>query len=1048
MKETTPQFDAVIFDLDGVITQTALVHSQAWKKMFDSYLWKREVSHGEPFREFSHEQDYLKYVDGKPRYDGVSSFLESRGIHIPFGDPSDEEKQETICGLGNRKNSAFNEVLRQEGVKVYDSTVALMKTLRKKGVRIGVASSSKNCRTVLEAAGLMPLVETIVDGIVSAEKGLQGKPAPDIFLTACYNLNSEPARSVVVEDAVSGVAAGHSGNFGLVIGIAREENSHELLLNGADYVVTDMIDSGFDRINHWFAKDLDRENWWITYHSYEPEKEGTREALLTVGNGYLGTRGAMEENNASGINYPGTYIAGLYNRLITPVAGHDVENEDFVNIPNWLCLTFKIDDDDWFDINTTTILSVERRLNLYSGLLRRYLVVRDDKGRETHISSERLVSMNDPHLAALRYSVTPLNYSGKITFRTGLNGNVVNGNVERYKSLNQHHIVPIKAHAKGNLLSLVVVTSQSGVMIAEASNHYFYKDGLRFTMSLLPEIQEDAVYGTLSFEVRQGISYAMIKRVGIYTSKPDDEPEPLEAAIKAVSGHFDYVDFREISYNNWEELWNKMDIRVGNDRSSQKLLRLHLYHLIVSMSPNNCRIDAGITARGLHGEAYRGHIFWDEIFILPVYDLNFPEVARSMLMYRYRRLDKAREYAAANGYLGAMFPWQSGSDGREETQVIHLNPLSGLWDPDHSCLQRHVSLAIACNVWQYFHITNDGEFLKDYGAELFLEICRFWASKTVWNEKSGRYDIPEVMGPDEFHEQYPGSAQGGLTNNAYTNLMVAWAFARAKDILEILGDDRLEVTERIGLVEEETDQWMKISRKLGLSLSKEGIIAQYEGYFDLKELDWEYYRETYGNIYRMDRILKTEGKSPDEYKVAKQADMLMVFYNLDKTTVDALIQQLDYQLPADYLQRNLEYYFKRTSHGSTLSRIVHARLAALAGNMDMSWELYCEALSSDYYDIQGGTTAEGIHAGVMGGTIQIALSTYAGINVNGPVLSLSPNLPPAWKSISCKLTFRGVAYQLKIAGESLTATADKNASITVNGKSFDLQADTESVIQY
>ena len=237
-------FEAVIFDLDGVITKTALVHSTAWKEMFDNYLKLREEKYGEPFREFSHTEDYLPYVDGKPRYKGVASFLESRGIEIPFGDPSDSPEAETACGLGNRKNLTFNQILERDGVELYDSTLELIHDLKKEGIRIGVASSSKNCKAVLESAGLLDLIETRVDGVVSAELGLQGKPEPDIFTTACDNLGVEYAASVVVEDAVSGVQAGRKGNFGLVLGVAREDNSRELLANGADIAVDDIAKLG------------------------------------------------------------------------------------------------------------------------------------------------------------------------------------------------------------------------------------------------------------------------------------------------------------------------------------------------------------------------------------------------------------------------------------------------------------------------------------------------------------------------------------------------------------------------------------------------------------------------------------------------------------------------------------------------------------------------------------------------------------------------------------------------------------------------------------
>ncbi len=248
-------FKAVVFDMDGVITKTALTHAAAWKKMFDEYLLKRQKEHGEPFVEFTHAGDYLPYVDGKPRYKGVQSFLESRRIHIPFGDPTDAPGKETICGLGNQKNIAFNEVLENEGVEVYPSTIALINELKKDGIKLGVASSSKNCKPVLERVDLLEVFDARVDGVVLAELGLHGKPEPDIFTTACDIVGVKYEKAIVVEDAVSGVQAGKKGKFGLTLGIARENNRKELEENGADYVVEDLEEiGGIEGLNVIFGK--------------------------------------------------------------------------------------------------------------------------------------------------------------------------------------------------------------------------------------------------------------------------------------------------------------------------------------------------------------------------------------------------------------------------------------------------------------------------------------------------------------------------------------------------------------------------------------------------------------------------------------------------------------------------------------------------------------------------------------------------------------------------------------------------------------------------
>ncbi len=247
-------FDAVIFDMDGVITKTALVHAQAWKLVFDEYLRLREKRDNEPFREFTHDHDYLKFVDGKPRLKGISSFLESRGVKLPLGTPDDPLDAETVYGIGNNKNRKFRKVLETKGVQVYDSTVNLIKELKSAGVKVGVVSSSKNCQFILESAGILKLFQTRVDGLVAEELGLEGKPEGDIFVRAALNLGSVPARSVVIEDAISGVQAGRNGGFGLIIGVARRDNISQLNRNGADVVVRDLTELGLEWMEKWFCK--------------------------------------------------------------------------------------------------------------------------------------------------------------------------------------------------------------------------------------------------------------------------------------------------------------------------------------------------------------------------------------------------------------------------------------------------------------------------------------------------------------------------------------------------------------------------------------------------------------------------------------------------------------------------------------------------------------------------------------------------------------------------------------------------------------------------
>lgn len=1041
-------FDAVIFDLDGVITKTALVHASAWKEMFDNFLKDWEKKTGKPFLEFTHTNDYLPYVDGKPRYKGVESFLKSRNIDIPFGTPEDDPEMETICGLGNRKNNAFNEILKRDGVEVYESTLALLDQLKAAGIKLGVASSSKNCKQVLERAKLLHYFETRVDGEVSAELGLQGKPEPDIFTVAADNLGVEYFRAVVVEDAVSGVQAGQKGNFGLVLGIAREENEFELKMNGADIVVTDLAEiNGIEGIERWFDQGLNQDLWSISHYGYDSLKEKSREALLTIGNGYFGTRGALEESVPGKNNYPGTFMAGLYNRLKSPVGDREVENEDFVNAPNWLPITFKVAEGDWFDPNEDEVLELERNLNFRNGVLIKKMLVRDRDGRETLVESRRFASMANPNHAAIDYSLTPMNYKGYIRVKSSLCTPKKNDGVERYRDLNQNHINPVKQGAKNNISYILARTTQSKIEVAVAAKlEVFYQDRPLATNYKVKE-DEGWVSTYIKASVKEGETLRIEKLVSICNSLSSQTTDPIIFVLDDVKQLNSFGIMHASTIKAWEKLWEKADITIEGDRLSQKLIRMHIYHSLVTTSPHNEKIDFGIPARGLHGEAYRGHIFWDELYILPFYNLHFPKVAKSILMYRYRRLDQARQYAKDHGYEGAMFPWQSGSDGREETQVVHLNPISGKWGDDYSSLQRHVSIAVAYNVWNYFNITNDIDFIDNYGAELFLDICRFWASKTKLNKETGRYEIDKVMGPDEFHEKLPGSKEGGLKNNAYTNIMVVWLFKRAFDLLKIMDKTKKkEVLTKISLTEEELETWHNEVKRMSVSISNEGIVEQFDGYFNLKELDWEAYHKKYGNIHRMDRILKAEGKSPDDFKVAKQADTLMTFYNIDPKEVLDITKELGYTLPNDFLEKNFDYYFNRCSHGSTLSRVVHSYVASLIGRNELSWQLYIEALKSDYVDIQGGTTAEGIHMGVMTGTALMALTAFAGLNYHGKELSINPNLPSYWKRISFRCSFKGVDLSFIISPNQVVAKSSGDISITVKGKKVSLKPNQEVVV--
>ncbi|NTV01601.1 MAG: beta-phosphoglucomutase family hydrolase [Chlorobiaceae bacterium] len=1020
-------FKGVIFDLDGVITGTAKIHSLAWEAMFNSFLKNYAEVNNEPYVPFDPAHDYLKYVDGKPRMEGVKSFLASRDIELPYGELDDIPEQETVCGLGNRKNSLFTEILVKEGPEVFHTSVDFIKALKARGVRIGIASSSRNCKLILELSRLEELFETRVDGEVSIELKLKGKPNPDIFITAAANLGLEPHECVVVEDAISGVQAGARGNFGLVLGIAREIEGIKLKEQGADIVVRDLGEITIEEIEQWFDRELEKDGWNLRFDSWVPREEKLREALTSTGNGYMGVRGAVECGAMSNHHYPGTYIAGIFNKLPSEVHGQTVWNNDMVNSPNWLSIEFRIGNGEFINPLEQKILSYTQNLDLRRALMEREIVIQDTLGWITKIRSERFCSMENPHLAAVRFTIVPINYSAEVEIRSAIDGRVQNKGVARYSSLASDHLEHVDHGQAGEAVFLHVRTNHSHYdIVTHARTSVTCKSG----KSLSPERKIVSSPRFISERFRLPLSAdkgcSIEKVVSIHTSLDHGHPDPVASGRQSLANAGGFDELFAAHVKAWEAVWDRADMLVKGDRFSQKVLRLHIYHLIATASPHNRAIDAGMPARGLNGEAYRGHIFWDEIYIFPFFNQHAPQVTRALLMYRYRRLDAAREYARENGYKGAMFPWQTADDGREETQVIHYNPKSGAWDPDLSCRQRHVSIAVFYNTWRYLHDTGDTEFLNSCGAEMMFEVARFWSSIANLSPDTGRYHIEGVMGPDEFHEELPGSGKHGVRDNSYTNIMTVWLLEKALEVSEKLDPEVMDrLMEKIHIGHDEFSRWRDIASRMNVLVDRDGILEQFDGYMGLKELDWEHYKHKYGNIHRMDRILKAEGDTPDNYKVAKQADVLMTFYTLTPAEVCRILERLGYHIadPARFVRQNYAYYEPRTSHGSTLSKVVHSIISSyLHDGHETAWNWFAEALRSDINDTQGGTTQEGIHCGVMAGTIDTVTRYFAGISFDDGILNVAPNLPAHWKHFETKLCFRNSWYRLSLTPAEIAVT--------------------------
>ncbi len=534
---------------------------------------------------------------------------------------------------------------------------------------------------------------------------------------------------------------------------------------------------------------------------------------------------------AGQVHYPGTYAAGVYNRLDDLIGGTRTDHESLVNLPNWLPLTFRIDGGDWFDVDAVTLLSYRQTLDLRGAVLTRELRFRDDAGRTTSVTQHRFVAMNQAHVAALQTIIVAEDWSGTIEIRSTLDGNVRNGLVERYRDLASNHLQGLEKHVLSeNSVLMTVETTQSKIPVALAARTSVWHGDTPAPGDVSARRREFEIGHEIFTELKQGQTLTVEKIVTLVTGRDVATSDPAAGAERRLGRQGRFAEIRDAHMLAWAHLWERLSIEFEDHADELRILRLHLLHLLQTVSYNSEELDVGVPARGLHGEAYRGHIFWDELFIFPVLNLRLPTVTRSLLRYRHRRLLEARRAAKLAGYRGAMYPWQSGSDGREESPEQHLNPRSGRWRPDPSQRAHHIGIAVAYNVWQFYQVTGDLAYLIDYGTEMLAEIARFWVSRATYDPDRDRYSINGVIGPDEFHSGYPDRPYDGVNNNAYTNVMAVWVILRAIDALELMPlPNRLDLREKLGLTDDELAQWDHVSRRMFVPFH-DGVISQFEGY--------------------------------------------------------------------------------------------------------------------------------------------------------------------------------------------------------------------------
>ncbi|QIZ71183.1 beta-phosphoglucomutase [Oxynema aestuarii] len=762
-------------------------------------------------------------------------------------------------------------------------------------------------------------------------------------------------------------------------------------------------------------------DWVLSETQFDPHHQHHKETVFTVGNGYLGTRGSFEEG------YPGAWAATFINGVYDDVP---VVYTELANCPDWLALSIAIEGER-FRLDRGEILSYSRQLDLKRGLLDRRVRWRSPGGHTLDLSFERFASLDDRHVLALMVGVTPVDFQGEIEIQSSINGYPENQGIVHWEWVNQGAIGNRDRQLEG--VWLHVQTRNSRIQLGMAS-----RIDLRGAND--PDIQLKGCEGyptiAATFSASPGQTVSLAKVLTVFTTR--ETPDPAAKAIAHLSERGDYTELRSRHEKAWDATWDKWDITIEGDLKAQLAVRYNLFQLAIATPRDDDRVS--IPAKTLSGFGYKGHIFWDtEIFIVPALTFTQPELARNLLTYRYHTLPGSRRKAKASGYPGALIAWESADTGDEVTPrwVLSTDPETEpirIWCGDR---ELHITTDVVYAIWQYWQGTGDDEWMSRYGAEIILDTALFWGSRVEWDGKRERYEIRNVIGPDEYHER--------VDNNAFTNRMVQWHLQTALAILQWLaqydGDRCATLTTQLDLTEERQQRWADIVRGLWIPYDPAtGTIEQCENFFQLEDIDLEAYEP---RTRSMQAILGIEGAN--KRQVLKQPDVLMLLYVL-RGSGPAIASPGNHLLyyDRDVLRTNWDYYAPRTdrTYGSSLGPAIHAILACDLDKPEEAYRDFMLAAMVDLEDVRGNA-ADGIHAASAGGVWQAVVFGFGGVQLPGIVPGdepiATPHFPPGWTRLKFKLQWRGKTYEFDL--NPCDSTNDDRhgcENSTIRGVIFDL----------
>ncbi|TJY42652.1 glycoside hydrolase family 65 protein [Cohnella pontilimi] len=748
-------------------------------------------------------------------------------------------------------------------------------------------------------------------------------------------------------------------------------------------------------------------NWIVAEKEFDVRDLAKYESIFALGNGYLGMRACTEES------YPGqtrnSFVAGTFNRF------DDKEVTELPNTADFLALELMLNGER-FHLEKGTIHEYSRTLNLKNGELTRRIVWESAKQEKYELLFRRFVSMQDLHLIGMRVEIMPLTGKADVVIKSGIDGTMTNSGA-------QHFHEGDKKISDGVYLQMTATTTETSIDFAFNCTHRLWIDGSPVSPISKHSIKRRYLGTEMKVSLQQDERLVLEKTCSIHTSNDvDNQCQDLEQLKKASLSHLKqeaekgYETLFAESARKWEEKWEAVPIKMTTDQGFDQLaIRFAQYHLAIMTPSHDSRISIG--AKGLTGEGYKGHVFWDtEVFILPYFLFTDPSQARKLLEYRYHTLGGARLNAKRRGFQGAMYPWESAGTGEEETpewgpvDVVTGTP-TRIWT---GLIEQHITSDVAYGVWQYYRTTGDREFMIRCGYEIIMETANFWASRLEWDEPSGRYHINDVIGPDEYKEH--------VNNNAFTNYMAHWNLLTAirchEELLQADKEQWEKIIERIGLAES-PNHWAEKAARIYLPQPRQidEVIPQDDTYLQLKTIDLSKYRNQaqVGLIlddYNMDQV--------SQMQVSKQADLLVLFYLLEN------------QFPKRVKQANWNYFEPLTVHDSSLSLSTHCVLACDVGDRELAYRMFEQAARIDL-GTNMKSSDEGIHTASIGGIWKSVVLGFGGVRSLDGKLRIDPCLPAAWETLEFPIYWQGDKLSVRIDKNVLqiTNTTNRNEWVTL-----------------